>query len=358
MRPLNASEAISPALDRAKDLLARPFRWSTFFKIAAVAFFAELGGGSFNFSTPGRGGSGAIHALPPAMLAFIVAFAVILGLVFMVISLILFYIGSRLQLVLVELVATRQTFVSPVWRRVSQSTWRWIGLKVLYFLAAILLLGVLALPVIFYFVSHHSLPSFDSFHIAEIILFVAAAIVVVLIIAVTYSLLRDFTLPFIALEDLSISESLRRLLYMLSAEPGAFALFILLRFILIIIFAIAAEVCIAIVVLISLIPFAIVGGGLWIALHNSGTGGTIALIGCAVVAGLIFLAWLAVLGISALGSVYTFSQAYSLYFLGGRYPLLGDLLDRSTPPPSFAYPAGFPPPSYPPPQAGPPAQSS
>jgi hypothetical protein len=342
MRPLSASEAISPAL-------AGPFRWRTFFKIAAVAFFAELGGGSFNFSTPSRGGS--IHDLPPALLAFIVAFAVILGLVSTVIGLILFYIGSRLQLVLVELVATRQTLVSPVWRRVSQSTWRWIGLKVLYFVAALLLLSVLALPVIFYFVSHHSLPSFNSFHIAEVILFVASAIVVVLIIGVTYTLLRDFVLPFIALEDLSISESLRRLRYMLSAEPGAFALFILLRFILLIVIAIAAEMCVAIVVLISLIPFGIAGGGLWFALHNSGTGGTIVLIGCAVVGGLIFLAWLAFLGISALGSVYTFSQAYSLYFLGGRYPLLGDLLDRSTPPPRYAYPAAFPPPYQPPPVA-------
>jgi hypothetical protein len=353
MRPLSASEAISPALDRTKDLLARPFRWPTFFKLAAVAFFAELGGG-FNFSVPGRGGGGGVHDLPPAVLAFIVAFAVIIGLVSMVIGLILFYVGSRLQLVLVELVATRQTFVSPVWGRVGQSTWRWIGLKILYFLAALLLVGVLALPVILYFVSHHALPRFDSFHIAEIILFVAAAIVLVLIIGVTYSLLRDFVLPFIALEDLGISESLRRLQYLLCVEPGAFALFILLRFILIIVFAIAAEMCIALVALISLIPFGIVGGGLWAALHNSGTGGKVALIGCAVVGGLIFLAWLVFLAISALGSVYTFSQAYSLYFLGGRYPMLGDLLDRSTPPPAYAYPAGFPPPYQAPPPAAPP----
>lgn len=348
MRPLSASEAINPAIDRTKDLLARPFHWRTFFKIAAVAFFAELGGG-FNFNLPGRGGSGAIHTLPPAMLAFIVAFAVIIGVASVIIGLILFYIGSRLQMVLVELVATRQTLVSPVWRRVGQSTWRWIGLKVLYFVVVGAIVALLALPVIFFFIRHHALPRLTSFHVAEIILFAAAAFVLVLFVAVVYMLIRDFTLPFIALEDLSISESLRRLRYMLSAEPGAFALFIFLRFVLLIVIAIAAEMCIAILVLISLIPFGIIGAVLWAALHNSGTPGMIALIGCAVVGGLIFLAWLAFLGISALGSVYTFSQAYALYFLGGRYPLLGDLLDRSTPPPSYAYPAGFPPPYQPPP---------
>jgi hypothetical protein len=49
-----------------------------------------------------------------------------------------------------------------------------------------------------------------------------------------------------------------------------------------------------------------------------------------------------------MGSLLTFFQAYALYFLGGRYPLLGDLLDRSTPPPAYAYAASFPPPAPPP----------
>jgi hypothetical protein len=52
-----------------------------------------------------------------------------------------------------------------------------------------------------------------------------------------------------------------------------------------------------------------------------------------------------------MGSLLTFFQAYALYFLGGRYPILGDLLDRSTPPPAYAYAASFPLP----PQSGPPS---
>jgi len=32
------------------------------------------------------------------------------------------------------------------------------------------------------------------------------------------------------------------------------------------------------------------------------------------------------------GIPMVFLEAYKLYFLGGRYPPLGDLLDRSTPP--------------------------
>jgi hypothetical protein len=60
-----------------------------------------------------------------------------------------------------------------------------------------------------------------------------------------------------------------------------------------------------------------------------------------------------------MGSLITFFQAYALYFLGGRYPLLGDLLDRSTPPPAYAFAAAFPPsppPYQPPPPEPPPSQ--
>ena len=79
--------------------------------------------------------------------------------------------------------------------------------------------------------------------------------------------------------------------------------------------------------------------------------------GLGVLAGLIFLCWAIFVSVCFFGSALTFGQAYALYFLGGRYPLLGDLLDRSTPPPEFAYTPGFPPtpPQYPPPQTGPPA---
>jgi hypothetical protein len=56
----------------------------------------------------------------------------------------------------------------------------------------------------------------------------------------------------------------------------------------------------------------------------------------------------------ALGTGLTFMESYALYFLGGRYPMLGYLLDRSTPPPPvYSYsppPSYYAPPVIPPPQ--------
>jgi len=57
----------------------------------------------------------------------------------------------------------------------------------------------------------------------------------------------------------------------------------------------------------------------------------------------------------AIGTVVTFLESYALYFLGGRYPMLGDLLDRSTPPPP-AIPYPPPPPGYYTPYVTPPSQ--
>jgi len=359
MRPLSASEAIGPALQRTRDFLANPFRWRTFFKLAAVAFFAEMGG--FNASSFSRGTGSGTHGLPPAALAFLIAFAVIIGLVSLVIGLILLYIGSRLQLVLVELVATRQSWVAPVWRRVSSTTWRWIGLKLLFFVCILLVTLPLTIPVVLYFVHHaHDISAggfFSGLRIAQMICFVAGGILVLLVISAVYLLVRDLALPFIALEDSTISNALGRLRAVVEAEPGQVALYVLLRVLLGVVFGLVADLAVVLILLLSLIPPGIVGLILWLALHKAGPAGMVALIGLGVLGGLIFLCWVIFVGVCLIGSVLTFGQAYALYFLGGRYPLLGDLLDRSTPPPAYAYAPGYPPtpPQYPPPQAEPPA---
>jgi len=363
MRPLSATEAIGPALERTKDVLARPFRLGTFLKIAAVAFFAEMGGG-FSFNIPGR--SHAMHPLPPSFLAFFLAFAVLLAFVSLVIGLILFYIGSRLQLVLLELVATRYKFVAPLWRKYGSRTWRWIGLRLLLIFCMLLLLLPFIITAVVYFIHHaqamSSLNAGNPFaalvglHFAQILLFIAVAFIVLLVLSAIYMLVRDFALPFLALEDLGISHSLECLRALFAAEPGQFILYIVLRMVLGIVFTIAAEIAVFLVLLISLIPPGIVGVILWLSLRHAGTAGTILLVASAIFGGLLYLGWAICMVLAFMGSLLTFFQAYALYFLGGRYPLLGDLLDRSTPPPAYAAVSSFPPPPPPhqPPQPEPP----
>ena len=343
MRPLSATECINPAIQRTKDVLARPFRWSTYLKLTALAFFAEIGTGSCNLSSPGhtRG-----SVLPPGLIAFLVAFAVLLGIVAVVLWLVLLYVSSRLQLVLVEIIATRHTEVSPFWRKQGDATWRWIGAKLLLLLAILPFAAVAVVPFVVYVIYgvRHRISS-GSAHIGVILLIIAAMLLLVLAIVVAYGILRGLAMPAMALEGVPAFEALRRAKTIVKREPGQVALFLLLQMLLTIAMAVGAEILIFFAVLISLVPVGLVGGGAWLALRHAGPGGTAVLIGLGVALGLMFLCWAVCLGFGLLGPVYVFSQAYSLYFLGGRYPLLGDLLDETTPAPEFlADPAYVPPP--------------
>ena len=326
MRPLSATEAIGPALQRTKDVLAHPFRLRTFLKIAAVAFLAEMGGG-INFNSFGRGGVNSLHPLPPAIIAFVVASMVLIAFVSLVIGLILFYIGSRLQLVLLELVATRYTLIGPLWRKYGSRTWRWIGLKLLFLLCILIVLLPFAIAGVVYFIHHlHGIDSFTGFnpftglHIAQILLFILVAFVVILVIAALFMLVRDLASPFLALEDLSISHSLERLRSLIVAEPGQVILYILLRLILGLVFGIVAEIAVVITLGLSLIPPGIIGFILWLALHKAGTAGMVLLVACAIVGGLAYLCWATCVVFSFIGSLLTFFQAYALYFSADATP--------------------------------------
>ena len=341
MRPLTASEAISPALERTQDLLLRPFRTGRFLKIAAVAFFSEIGAG-FGLGGPGRIGN--LPDIPPAAKAALVAAFLTIGIAAFLIGLVLFYLGSRLQLVMVELVATGQTAIAPLWRKYSHTTWRWIGLRLLFLLCFTILLLVLAAPFLISFLRHPPGPGtpLTSAFFAHIALFFAMLLPAVLLMVVVYVLLRDFALPSLALEDLPIAGALGRARDLLSAEPGQVALYVLLRCLLGVAAAIAGEILIVLTLLVSLIPFGILGGILWFALRNAGAGGTAILIGSGAVGGLLLFVWMACVTTAIFGSLFVFTQAYALYFLGGRYPLLGELLEppmlpTSPPPPPLPY---------------------
>jgi len=338
MRPLSATECITPAIERTKSLLFRPFQWRPFLKLTAVAFFAEIGSG-FGASSPGGHG----HNMPgvsPAAQALIIA--LLLGIFFAacIIGLVMLYVGSRLQLVTFHFVTTRQTTIAPIWRRYGSLTWRWLGLKILFFL--VFVLGFLATlsPVIFSMIKH--MPSGETpppaVFFSHIALFLGIAFFAAIVIGAAYILLRDFALPFLALEELHITAALSRLRSLIAIEPGEVVLYILFRFLLGLVAAIGAEILIGLTLIVSLIPFALIGGVMWFALHNAGPVGIAALIASAIVGTFVLLLWMACVIIGIVGTLFVFTQAYALYFLGGRYPLLGNILEP-TPSPHFTPPS-------------------
>jgi hypothetical protein len=350
MRPLSATEAIGPAWDHTSRLLLAPRNWRLLLKIAAVAFFAQVGGCNSSFHSPGH----KLIGLPPAFSAAIVALAFVIGIVALIVGLAFFYLGSRLQFVLLEVVLRSDTAVAPIWRRYGRATWHWMGLKVLFFLAALICIMPILIPVIIHFTHNFgtifhgdSLQNPVAFFMA-ILGFISALFFVLIVIGIGYILLYDFGLPSMALESTSMTETVRRVWTLLRGEPGPVALYLLMRFLLGIAGSLAAYFVLLIGALVALIPLGGAALFAWLSLRHAGFAGHVIMIAAWVVLGLVLLVLLTIAAIMMMGYVFTFLQAYALYFLGGRYPLVGAYLAPFLPPP---YPYSDVPPTYPPPSS-------
>jgi hypothetical protein len=191
--------------------------------------------------------------------------------------------------------------------------------------------------------------------IGPLLAFVGAILLMAICVAVLYSLLHDFGLPSMALESTTMGETARRVWNMLLAEPGQILLYLVMRFVLGFAGSIASNIILFFAIMIACIPFGLVGVIDYFALHNTGTFGVVVMW---IVFALLALLFLALIIIAAIiltgyvltGYVLTFIQAYSLYFLGGRYPLLGQYLAPFWPKTHLPMP---PPPAYEPPPTPP-----
>jgi hypothetical protein len=349
MRPLSATDAIGPAWNHTTRLVLAPRNWRLALKICAVAVFAQVGGCNSSFHNPGHQ---APH-LPPAWIAALVGLALLIGVISLILWLVFFYLGSRLQFVLFELVLRSDSTIAPIWRRYGRATWHWMALKVLFVLAALACLTPILIPMIIHFI-HGLGPGFHegSLHnparfIMTIIGFIGALFFILLAIGIGYTLLRDFGLPSMALESTPMSVTVGRVWSLFRAEPGQVILYLLMRFLLNMAGAICAYIALVLSAVIALIPFGGAGVLAWVSLRHSGIAGHAVMVAAWAVLGLILTALVVIAAIMLFGYITTFLQAYALYFLGGRYPLVGQYLEPFLPP-VYSYPVAAPPYPQPP----------
>ena len=352
MRPLSAIDAIGPAWNHTRRLLPTPRNWRLWLKIGAVAFFAQVGGCNGSYNAPSHGWHG--HSAP--FVAATVAIALTAAIFALAIGLIFFYLRSRLQFVLFEVVLRSETTIAPIWHRYGRATWYWMALKLLFFLAAILCAAPILVPLVIEFI-HSAGPDFSNGQLQNpvafflsILAFLGALFFLFLVIGIAYLLLHDFGLPSMALESTPLSETVRRVWNLLRAEPGPVLLYVLMRFLLGIACTLVADVVLFFVALIALIPLAAAAVIDWFSLRHATFAGHVAMITIWVLLGVIFLVLIFLAALMLIGYVFVFMQAYALYFLGGRYSLVGAYLEPFVPPahPYTAMPPIPPPPTAPP----------
>lgn len=336
MPPLSAADCISPAISRIKLILFSPFMKGRTWKLSATGYLSTAGNLFLPFPLAYLIFLPLAYTLGKPLAVVLISACAVLTALFLY----LFVLFSRLQFAFFEVVLNREQFIAPLWRkhRSVYAAWTWIKVLAGLVTAAALALPIAALGRRFVPLFHSmaslkpgDLPPADFF-----ILFYGGFFGVYAIFGLVFflgSLGYDFLVPSLALESVPLSEAFRRFGRLVRAEPGQFALYCLLKIVLGFVGYMGLSIAFEIVLLVVVLIVGLVALLLGFLLHLAGVA-TGVLIGLAIAAGiLLYFALFGYVMIIGTGVILTFFESYSLYFLAGRYPLLGDLLARSTPPP-------------------------
>ena len=357
--PISAVDTITLAFQHTKRQLVQPFRFWQWTRLAVVGLLAgEMGSGGCNVPTNFLQQTGnsrhlldsGLGSIDPALYAGLIAVLVVTGLV---LAVIMTYISSVMRFILFDSVLVRECHIRQGWQRRQLEGWKYFLWQLAYLFVTVAGLMVLVgIPAGFAF----ALGWFKApgAHILGLVLggvavFFLTAIFVVAA-AVIHVLTKDFVVPQMALEGISVIESWRRLWPMLQAERGGYAVYVLMKIVL----AIGAGIVIGIVSIMLALVVAIptVGLGIVAALTGKTAGLTwnVFTITVAVVVGCILLA--AFLYLLALISVpaIVFFPAYAMYFFAARYRTLSLALYPPPPASPLSESDGQPPPLAPAPE--------
>jgi hypothetical protein len=348
MTRLSAIDAISPAFERMKAMLFRPFHLKTWLKLGFIGWIAGAStlSGNFNYSAPSMPPGQSFPSLQevePAVRNFLTHYWPLIAAMaafIVAISLVFAYLSCRFRFILFDSVLRKDAQIRRGWSLYRAQAHRFLVFLVsfLFIFWALLALTV-GLPLwrayktgILH--SDNLLP--EIFSVLGLV-FLGSSIVV-LLAGVVLSFANDFGVPVLALDNLDLSSVWSVLEQIIAADFWAFAGYLGMKVVL----TIAAGIIIAIpfvaVIFVLLIPATLLVV-LVIALVKT-MGGMGMAIGffLAAIGGLAFVALLNAIVLMALAPLSVFFTSYSLYFFGGRYPKLGALLSPEPVPMPPAFP--------------------
>jgi hypothetical protein len=329
--PLSAVDVISPAFERMRRHLFRPFQLGQWFRLAIVGFLAgEMGGGGLT----GRFPSGPSSQPGPILQGMrppfgggplLIAMICMIALLALIVFIVFLYISSRMRFVLFDSVLAGECRIRDFWRRRGDVAFRYFVWQLLFVVCSViglvLLFGV-AIGFGFgmgWFSSprDHMLPLVLG-GILLVLIFLAS----IFVIALVQVLIKDFVVPQMAFDNVSVGEGWRRLWSMMKAEKGGYAGYIGMKIVLAFSAAIIFGIATLIVILVLLIPVGGVGAITVLAGRAAGLTWNPLTIAIAIVVGGIVL--IAIILIAALISVpaIVFFPAYSIHFFAERYPAL------------------------------------
>lgn len=346
MQRLNAIDAISPAFTRVHELLFKPFRVGRTFKLALVSYCSFAGSFFLPFPLLYAGLAAMLPEVGHSLFAPVFWSVALAG---TLVYCAFYYVFARLQLVEFEMVVTLTRVVAPMWRKYRRKVWPWIGVKValgliaVSFMVAILLNRVHQLLGLFAHLQalgpHPQAEALGPL-MSAFYGFYGLAILLFLVPKAVSTLLEDFVMPFFLVEDLPLGTAVQRGWSVFVADPLHCIGYLLLKLMLALLGYIMQGVALQICMIPVLLILGVLGFVGYLGLHGAGVAGTILMAAGAVVLVVCLVVLVLYATVLATGYLLLLLDAYAIYFMGGRYSMLGNLLEPGpgrpfTPPPVF-----------------------
>jgi hypothetical protein len=335
MFAISAADAISPAIQRTRTFLFRPFRLGTYLKLCLVALITEGLGGNFNSPSfrnhSSHHGSHFYSYSPFTSTPESIAAIVALALLVILLCFFLAYLITRLRFAFFHCLIHNIKQIRPGWHLYRTQATRFFWLNVVVGFCFLLLLALIALPFVAGFgalfrnIQAGEHPSFAAIF-ALLLPLIPIILLLILLAFATDLVLRDLMLPHYALENATAGQAWAAVWARIKAEKGSFFAYALLRIIL----PIIALIGLFIVLIIPAIIFVVVVAAVEVGIHAafSDATGAAAMIGIflQVLAGVIAFGIALFVWIAVGGPLSTAVRQYALLFYGGRYQPLGNIL--------------------------------
>lgn len=339
MRVYSASEAVWPALKRTYDYLFRNFKFETFLKAVTVATIAEGFVVSFKFLVP--------DTLPfdvdmAAVKSFLLAPAflpvTILGTAAIFLSgVYCIYLVTRLRFGFIHCLIHQTREIRSASNLYSLEADRFFTACMMVWLAFLVAVVLLFVTVVVaaYTVFETRTPEgkLDPGHFL-ILFFPCFGITLALILALSAAqvVLNDFILPHMAIEGASVSTAWAAARAHIAANKETFLSFFILRMAMPLVAAVALGF---VAWLLGMVVFSILGmsaAGFTAMLDGTSDARAYVLVGVRSLFLIVGLGVGFVIAVSFGGPIGVFMRSYALYFYGGHYKALGNLLEPASTP--------------------------
>lgn len=342
MNRLSAIDAFAPAFARVRAMLFSPFRLGAWLKIGLIGLLGGglvVSGSGANIRTPVipqnvphgdlPNADDILRAIRSIHLADYFHIIVIVIAVIVVFALIFLYLFCRFRFILFDSVLTGQPDIGLSWQKYESQANRyfgfWLVFRLVTWAALVMIVGVPLWKAYKsgIFSGDNSLPIFFAM-LASVAL---GVLVVSIAFAIISTLAKDFIMPVLALDDLTLGDAWSAVWRVVASEPGAWAAYMGMK----LLCAIASSIALAIAFAIAIIPALILIGipvGILVALGILAfktIGAVFGIIICCI-AVLLAAAGFCCLLLILTAPVSVFFTSYALYFFGGRYPKLAALL--------------------------------